>query len=151
MESMERVIVTVNMEFRGRSPARELFEDAGFEVLAQRGSPGWPDEETRGKLAGVDAIIAGAENFNSQTMANADRLRIIGLCEAALAFAEDVLAADGTFVCKVLGSGADAGLLAAIKRAFAVVKHAKPPASRDDSAELYLVATGFRGPQAEKT
>ena len=77
MESMERVIVTVNMEFRGRSPARELFEDAGFEVLAQRGSPGWPDEETRGKLAGVDAIIAGAENFNSQTMANADRLRII--------------------------------------------------------------------------
>ena len=74
---MERVIVTVNMEFRGRSPARELLEDSGFEVLAQRGSPGWPDEETRDKLAGVDAIIAGAENFNSHTMANADRLRII--------------------------------------------------------------------------
>ena len=69
----------------------------------------------------------------------------------ALAFAEDVLAADGAFVCKVLGSGADAGLLAAIKRAFAVVKHAKPPASRDESAELYLVATGFRGHQDEKT
>jgi 23S rRNA (uridine2552-2'-O)-methyltransferase len=80
-----------------------------------------------------------------------DRLRIIGLCEAALAFAEDILAADGAFVCKVLGSGADAGLLAAIKRAFAVVKHAKPPASRDDSAELYLVATGFRGHRDEKT
>ena len=75
-----------------------------------------------------------------------DRLRAIGLCEAALALAEDVLAADGAFVCKVLGSGADAGLLAAIKRAFATVKHAKPPASRDDSAELYLVAKGFRGP-----
>ena len=77
-----------------------------------------------------------------------DRLRIIGLCEAALAFAEDVLAPDGAFICKVLGSGADAGLLAAIKRAFATVKHAKPPASRDDSAELYLVATGFRGHQS---
>ena len=74
---MERVIVTVNMEFRGLSPARELLEDAGFEVLAQRGSPGWPDDETRAKLAGVDAIIAGAEKFDAYTMEGADRLRII--------------------------------------------------------------------------
>ena len=80
-----------------------------------------------------------------------DRLRIIGLCEAALAFAGDVLAPDGAFICKVLGSGADAGLLAAIKRAFAVVKHAKPPASRDGSAELYLVATSFRGHKSDES
>jgi 23S rRNA (uridine2552-2'-O)-methyltransferase len=80
-----------------------------------------------------------------------DRLRVIGLCEAALAFAEDVLAPDGSFVCKVMGSGADAGLLAAIKRAFATVKHAKPPASRDGSAELYLVATGFRGDKSRES
>ncbi|MFP6742670.1 MAG: RlmE family RNA methyltransferase [Alphaproteobacteria bacterium] len=80
-----------------------------------------------------------------------DRLRIIGLCEAALAFAGDVLAPDGAFICKVLGSGADAGLLADIKRAFAMVKHAKPPASRDGSAELYLVATSFRGHKSDES
>ena len=74
-----------------------------------------------------------------------DRLRVIGLCETALKFAEDVLAPGGAFICKALGSGADAGLLAAVKRAFKQVKHVKPPASRSDSAEIYLVATGFRG------
>ena len=74
-----------------------------------------------------------------------DRLRVIGLCETALEFAEDVLAPGGAFICKALGSGADAGLLAAVKRAFQQVKHVKPPASRSDSAEIYLVATGFRG------
>ena len=78
-----------------------------------------------------------------------DRLRVIGLCEIALEFAEEVLAPGGSFICKALGSGADAGLLAAVKRAFAKVKHVKPPASRSDSAEIYLVATGFRGPRPE--
>ena len=75
-----------------------------------------------------------------------DRLRVIGLCEAALELAGAVLAPGGPLVCKVLGSGADGGLLAAIKQAFKSVRHVKPPASRDGSAELYLVATGFRGP-----
>ncbi len=78
-----------------------------------------------------------------------DRLRVIGLCESALEFAEGVLAPGGVFICKALGSGADAGLLAAVKRVFAKVKHVKPPASRSDSAEIYLVATGFRGSPAE--
>ena len=77
--------------------------------------------------------------------AGTDRLRVIGLCEIALDFAGDVLAPGGVFICKALGSGADAGLLAAVKRAFTRVKHVKPPASRSDSAEIYLVATGFRG------
>ena len=75
-----------------------------------------------------------------------DRLRVIGLCEAALDLAGAVLVPGGAFVCKVLGSGADTGLLAAIKRAFKSVRHVKPPASRGGSAELYLVATEFRGP-----
>ncbi|MEE2981034.1 MAG: RlmE family RNA methyltransferase [Pseudomonadota bacterium] len=105
----------------------------------------------RAALDGPADIVLSDMAAPATGHAATDRLRIIGLCEAALAFAEDVLVADGAFVCKVLGSGADAGLLAAIKRAFAVVKHAKPPASRDDSAELYLVATGFRGHQDEKT
>ena len=60
-----RAIVTVNMEFRGKSPARELMEAAGIEVLGQHGSAGWPDEETREKLAGVDAILSGGENFDA--------------------------------------------------------------------------------------
>ena len=79
--------------------------------------------------------------------ATTDRLRVIGLCEIALEIAEEILAPGGAFICKVLGSGADAGLLAAVKRVFSQVKHVKPPASRSDSAEIYLVATGFRGDQ----
>ena len=74
-----------------------------------------------------------------------DHLRVMALCEIALAFAEDALAPGGAFVCKVLKGGTESELLAAIKRAFTAVRHAKPPASRLDSAEIYLVATGFRG------
>lgn len=74
-----------------------------------------------------------------------DHLRVMALCEIALAFAEDALAPGGAFVCKVLKGGTESELLAAIKRAFTAVRHAKPPASRPDSAEIYLVATGFRG------
>ena len=74
-----------------------------------------------------------------------DHLRIMGLAEAAAEFAIDVLAPGGTFVCKVLQGGTERALLERLKRAFATVKHVKPPASRAQSAELYLVAAGFRG------
>jgi 23S rRNA (uridine2552-2'-O)-methyltransferase len=74
-----------------------------------------------------------------------DHLRIVALCEAAFAFAEEALAPGGAFVCKVLKGGAEAGLLAEIRRGFAAVRHAKPRATRVESAEGYLVATGFRG------
>lgn len=74
-----------------------------------------------------------------------DHLRIMGLCEAAFAFACEMLAADGTFVCKVLQGGTERELLANINRSFKNVRHAKPPASRSDSAEMYLVAMGFKG------
>ncbi len=74
-----------------------------------------------------------------------DHLRIVALAEAALDFAEDVLAPGGAFVCKVFAGGAEGDLLARLKRSFEVVKHAKPKASRQDSAEKYVVATGFRG------
>jgi 23S rRNA (uridine2552-2'-O)-methyltransferase len=73
-----------------------------------------------------------------------DHLRIVALCEAAAAFARDVLAPGGTFVAKVLAGGAEAGLLKALKREYTRVVHMKPPASRADSAEKYLVASGFR-------
>ena len=74
-----------------------------------------------------------------------DHLRIIGLAEAALDFAEDVLAPGGAFVAKVLQGGTEHGLLSRLKRAFRRVAHAKPPASRKESAEMYVVATGYRG------
>lgn len=74
-----------------------------------------------------------------------DHLRIVALAEAALDFAEDVLAPGGAFVCKVFAGGAEGDLLTRLKQNFAVVKHAKPRASRSDSAEKYVVATGFRG------
>jgi 23S rRNA (uridine2552-2'-O)-methyltransferase len=74
-----------------------------------------------------------------------DHLRIMALAEAAADFARQVLAPGGAFVCKVLQGGTEAALLAELKREFASVKHVKPPASRSDSAELYLLAQGFRG------
>ena len=74
-----------------------------------------------------------------------DHLRIMALAEAAADFARQVLAPGGTFVCKVLQGGTQATLLGELKRDFSSVKHVKPPASRADSAELYLLAKGFRG------
>lgn len=74
-----------------------------------------------------------------------DHLRIIGLCEAAAEFAREVLAPGGTFLAKVLRGGTEGTLLTQLKRDFTTVKHAKPPASRADSAEIYVIATGFRG------
>ena len=74
-----------------------------------------------------------------------DHLRIIALAEAALDLARAVLRPGGGFVAKVWQGGAEQGLLATIKRDFAVVRHAKPEASRSGSAEMYVVATGFRG------
>jgi len=75
-----------------------------------------------------------------------DQLRIMGLVELAADFASEVLAPRGFFLAKVLQGGAEGEALARLKREFAVVRHVKPKASRADSAELYLLATGFRGP-----
>ncbi len=74
-----------------------------------------------------------------------DHLRIVGLCEAALAFARDVLQPGGSFCAKVLQGGTEGTLLQDMKRDFTSVRHAKPGASRADSAEIYVVALGFKG------
>ncbi len=79
-----------------------------------------------------------------------DHLRILALAEAAFDFACGVLAPGGGFVCKLFQGGATPDLLAGVRRAFAKVRHAKPPASRAESAETYLVATGFRGRPADE-
>jgi 23S rRNA (uridine2552-2'-O)-methyltransferase len=78
-----------------------------------------------------------------------DHLRIVTLCEAAAELAFDVLAPGGTFVAKVLQGGAEAELQKRLKQAFTKVENVKPPASRSDSSEKFVVATGFRSrPQA---
>ena len=73
-----------------------------------------------------------------------DHLRIVALAEAALAFAREVLAPGGTFIAKVWRGGSEGELLSEMKRAFANVRHVKPKASRPESPEIYVVATGFR-------
>jgi len=107
------------------------------------------DETAPGRLK---AMLDGkADVVLSDMAANAtghrqtDHLRIVALAEAAAHFAREVLSEGGSFLCKVLQGGTEAALLAALKRDFASVKHVKPPASRSDSAELYLLATGFHG------
>ncbi len=80
--------------------------------------------------------------------ANTDHLRTMALVEAAYAFAIEILAPGGTFVAKVFQGGTEGQLLADMKRRFTKVRHAKPPASRAESAEIYVVATGFRDPDA---
>jgi 23S rRNA (uridine2552-2'-O)-methyltransferase len=74
-----------------------------------------------------------------------DHLRIVALAEAAADLACGILAPCGAFVCKVFQGGAERALLDRLRRAFATVRHSKPPASRAASAEVYVVATGFRG------
>ncbi len=95
-----------------------------------------------GKVDVVMSDMAAAASGHPQT----DNLRITALVEAAADFADDVLAQGGTFVAKVLGGGADRNLVARLNRSYARVIHVKPPASRKDSSEKYLVATGFRAP-----
>jgi 23S rRNA (uridine2552-2'-O)-methyltransferase len=104
-----------------------------------------PDELKRrldGRLADVVlSDMAASSTGHAQT----DHLKIMALAETAYDFARDVLAKGGAFICKVLQGGATGELLKLLKRDFADVKHVKPPASRSDSAEIYVVALGFRG------
>ena len=95
-------------------------------------------------LGGKADVVLSDMAANTSGHRQTDHLRIMALAEAAALFAREVLANGGTFVCKVLQGGTEAALLAGLKRDFESVKHVKPPASRTDSAELYLVARGFR-------
>lgn len=107
-----------------------------------------PDAEARLKAmlrgGGADVVLS---DMAAPTVGHTrtDHLRIMGLAESAAAFATDVLSPGGTFLAKVFQGGAERDLLDMLKRDFAVVRHVKPPASRADSAELYVLATGFRG------
>jgi 23S rRNA (uridine2552-2'-O)-methyltransferase len=99
----------------------------------------------RAMLGGKADLVLSDMAANVTGHRQTDHLRIMALAEAAADFAREVLADGGAFLCKVLQGGTEATLLAELKRDFAMVKHVKPPASRTDSAELYLLAHGFRG------
>ncbi|HEV2605551.1 MAG TPA: RlmE family RNA methyltransferase [Microvirga sp.] len=107
------------------------------------------DESAPGRL--VEMLGGPADVVMSDMAANTtghkktDHLRIMGLAEAAIYFAREILAPGGAFVAKVFQGGTENQLLADLKRDFAVVRHVKPAASRSDSSELYVLATGFRG------
>jgi len=96
-------------------------------------------------LGGQADLVLSDMAANATGHRQTDHLRIMALAEAAAHFAREVLAPGGSFLCKVLQGGTETALLAELKRDFASVKHVKPPASRSDSAELYLLARGFRG------
>jgi 23S rRNA (uridine2552-2'-O)-methyltransferase len=108
-----------------------LEEDAPEKLLAMMGGR-------------ADAVLSDMA-ANTTGHRKTDQLRILGLVEAAAAFASQVLNPGGTFLAKVFQSGADAELLAQLKQDFSSVRHVKPASSRQDSSERYLLATGFRG------
>ena len=96
-------------------------------------------------LGGKADVVLSDMAANTTGHKKTDHLRIVGLAELAADFACDVLAEGGTFLAKVFQGGTEHALLARLKREFATVRHVKPQASRAGSAELYVLATGFRG------
>ena len=98
-------------------------------------------------LGGAPDLVLSDMAANTVGHKQTDHLRTMGLVECAADFAIAHLAPGGTFLAKVLAGGTDLRLLTLLKRHFATVKHAKPPASRKDSSEWYVIAQGFKGEQ----
>ena len=103
------------------------------------------DGLVKGWLGGKADVVLSDMAASASGHKGTDHLRIIALVEAALAFAFDVLEEDGTFVAKVLAGGAEVTMQNQLKKAFRKVANVKPPASRADSSEKFVVAQGFRG------
>jgi len=107
-------------------------------------------EKLRAMIGGGADVVMSDMAANTTGHRKTDQLRIIGLVESAAAFACEILNPGGTFLAKVFQSGAEADLLAQLKRDFTTVKHVKPAASRQDSSERYVLALGFRGENAQQ-
>ena len=106
--------------------------------------PAAPDK-LKAMLGGPADVVLSDMAANATGHRATDHLKIMALVEAVALFAGEVLKPGGAFLAKVIQGGTEAALLAALKRDFTTVKHVKPQASRADSAELYVLATGFRG------
>ncbi len=103
------------------------------------------DDKVKDWLGGPADVVMSDMAASASGHKQTDHLRIVALCEAAAEFAFDVLEPGGTFVAKVLAGGAEAGLQTLLKQRFKSVANVKPPASRSDSSEKFVVARGFRG------
>ena len=101
--------------------------------------------QLRDALGGPADLVLSDVAANTVGHQQTDHLRTMALVEAGFEFAREALRPGGAYVAKVLAGGADNALVAELKRSFATVKHAKPPASRKDSSEWYVVAQGFKG------
>jgi 23S rRNA (uridine2552-2'-O)-methyltransferase len=133
---------------RGHVAAIDLLEMgaiAGADVLQLDFLDPSAPAKLKALIGGPADVVLSDMASNATGHRKTDHLRIMALAEAAAEFAGEVLAPGGAFLCKVLQGGTEVTLLAQLKRDFASVKHVKPAASRTDSAELYLLATGFRG------
>ena len=124
------------------SPLQPL---AGVRVLQLDALDGASLAAMREALGGAADLVLSDMAAPSTGHAGTDHIRVMALCEAALDIGEAMLGENGAFVAKVLKGGTERQLLERLKRGFAKVRHAKPPASRADSAEVYVVAQGFRG------
>ena len=134
-------------EGRGRIVATDVLDMepiAGVEFLALDFLDAQAPERLKATLGGPADVVLSDMAANATGHRRTDHLKIMALAEAAIAFAREILAPGGAFLCKVLQGGTAASLLSELKRDFAKVRHVKPAASRADSAELYLLATGFR-------
>ncbi len=116
----------------------------GVEILQMDFMDDEAPEKLKAALGGPADLVLSDMAANTVGHPQTDHLRTMALVDAALEFAKEVLRPGGGFVAKVLAGGADSDLVAELKRHFSQVKHAKPPASRKDSSEWYVVAQGFR-------
>ena len=134
-------------EGRGRVVAIDLLAMApvpGVELIELDFLDPRAPEAIKARLGGPADVVLSDMAANATGHRRTDHVRIMALAEAATEFAREVLSPGGVFLCKVLQGGTEATLLASLKRDFTSVRHVKPAASRADSAELYLLATGFR-------
>ena len=132
---------------RSRVVAIDLLEMqplAGVDVLRLDFLDADAPDRLKETLGGPADVVLSDMAANATGHRKTDHLKIMALAEAAALFAREVLKPGGTFLCKVLQGGTEGALLADLKRDFATVRHVKPAASRADSAELYVLATGFR-------
>jgi 23S rRNA (uridine2552-2'-O)-methyltransferase len=136
-------------EGRGRVVAIDILEMspiAGVDFLQLDFLDADAPEKLKAMAGGPVDVVLSDMAANATGHRKTDHLRIVALAEAAAQFAREVLRPGGAFLAKVLQGGTEGALLAELKRHFATVKHVKPAASRSDSAELYVLATGFRHP-----
>src|SRR5438132_4407747 len=134
-------------EGRGRIVAIDVLEMepiAGVEFMRMDFLDALAPERLTAALGGQADVVLSDMAANATGHRRTDHLKIMALAEAAALFAHEVLTPGGTFLCKVLQGGTEGALLADLKRDFATVRHVKPAASRADSAELYVLAMGFR-------